>query len=199
MRGGSKPSLLKKKNRQRPERTTVGTARVYRNPWLDDSAKPIQSMPCNGFDTHLRTSPARSREITRGRRQAALAAHVLVRQDRDGGRRSWTPTRLIFAWCSILLCGARLQKRDEFLDREARFTNQGPERALRERLMLRDNKPPVGWIDVAEDHMTSALAVFGVANSSECADRVSTLNRGKLRHTATSTYSSSFDGGIASS
>jgi hypothetical protein len=47
--------------------------------------------------------------------------------------------------------------------------------------------------------MTPALAIFDVADTFEDSDCVGARDRGKLRHTATSTNSSSIDGGIASS
>ena len=46
--------------------------------------------------------------------------------------------------------------------------------------------------------MTSALTVFDVTDSLESSDRVSARDRRELRQTATSTYSSSIEGGIAS-
>ncbi len=85
-------------------------AEVDRFGWSQEGPLCCASRPTDLILTceHRRCS---SPEGNPGRRQMAQAAHALLREGRGGGRRSRTPTRLMFVWCSILLCGAQLSIR----------------------------------------------------------------------------------------
>ena len=140
-------------------------------------------MPSNG--STLSGDP-RSRSFVEGTPTAARP---------HGGRT--TSARIVR--CIHLLCGERLEKAGKLVRSQAGFTNERPQGPLREDLVVRNDKSAKRGSSVPKDHMAAPLTIDFVTDTREGADRIRTRNNRELAHTATSTISSSIEGGIASS
>jgi len=84
------------------------------------------------------------------------------------------------------------------IDCETGLTDQGSQRALRERAMFRNYETSVRRIAVPKNNVASALTVALVAQLLECPDCLAGGDARQLAQTATSTSSSLIAGGIGS-
>jgi hypothetical protein len=100
--------------------------------------------------------------------------------------------------CKPLLGCARLQQRDEFIDRQAGLADECAEGALGNDPVIRDYEAPVRSIAMAKHDVAAPLAISLIPDPLERPDNLSPGDAGKLAQTATSTSSSLMDGGIGS-
>ena len=66
----------------------------------------------------------------------------------------------------------RLQQLRELLDCEARVPNDVPKRALGKFPVVRNRKPPVGWIPVPKDDVAAPLVIDLIPGSAQRLDRL---------------------------
>ncbi len=135
--------------------------------------------------------------------QAGASRHELAYPEPEGRRIEGGEARhgLVqgSSVCGRLLCRERLEKAGKLVGSQAGFANERSQRPLRENLVVRNDQSTKRGSSVPKDHMAAPLTIDLVTDPREGADHIRTRNNRELAHTATSTISSSIEGGMASS